>query len=205
MSDRPLDTIAVAKDEDGLRLDRWFKIHYPDLTYGHLQKLLRSGQIRVASKRAQSNTRLEKGQEIRVPRAVREPAAAAPSLKPPPGLSKADRRFIEDCILYEDEAVLVLNKPFGIAVQGGTGTKRHIDGLLEGMSDRFGGRPRLVHRLVDAEGDEAAAGPGRHLSRMLRRAGTQHRQFLCRLRQGVVGRVDRREKLLIASKGAGLK
>ncbi|MCB1511631.1 MAG: RluA family pseudouridine synthase [Hyphomicrobiaceae bacterium] len=147
MSDRPLDTIAVAKDEDGLRLDRWFKIHYPDLTYGHLQKLLRSGQIRVASKRAQSNTRLEKGQEIRVPRAVREPAAAAPSLKPPPGLSKADRRFIEDCILYEDEAVLVLNKPFGIAVQGGTGTKRHIDGLLEGMSDRFGGRPRLVHRL----------------------------------------------------------
>jgi len=66
---------------------------------------------------------------------------------PPPGLSKADRDFIERMILYEDDEVLVLNKPFGIAVQGGTGTKRHIDGLLAGMVDRFGDRPRLVHRL----------------------------------------------------------
>jgi 23S rRNA pseudouridine955/2504/2580 synthase len=66
---------------------------------------------------------------------------------PPLGLSKADRDFIERMILYEDDDVLVLNKPFGIAVQGGTGTKRHIDGLLAGMVDRFGDRPRLVHRL----------------------------------------------------------
>ena len=66
---------------------------------------------------------------------------------PPLGLSKADRDFIERLVLFEDEHVLVLNKPFGIAVQGGTGTKRHIDGLLAGMADRFGDRPRLVHRL----------------------------------------------------------
>ena len=66
---------------------------------------------------------------------------------PPLGLSKGDRDFIESLILFEDEAVLVLNKPFGIAVQGGTGTKRHIDGILAGMADRFGDRPRLVHRL----------------------------------------------------------
>jgi 23S rRNA pseudouridine955/2504/2580 synthase len=142
-----LETLRVAKDEDGLRLDRWFKIHFPELTYGRLQKLLRSGNIRVASSRARSNTRLEAGQEIRVPRSVREPEALPPSVKPPPGLSKADRLFIESLILYEDEHVVVLNKPFGIAVQGGTGTKRHLDGILAGMEDRFGGRPRLVHRL----------------------------------------------------------
>ncbi len=144
---KPLETIAVARDEGGLRLDRWFKIHFPDLTYGRLQKLLRSGQIRVDAKRAQSNTRLEGGQQIRVPKSAREAPQPKPSVRPPPGVSKADRRFIEQLILHEDDSVLVLNKPFGIAVQGGTGTKRHIDGLLEGMTDRFGGRPRLVHRL----------------------------------------------------------
>jgi 23S rRNA pseudouridine955/2504/2580 synthase len=78
---------------------------------------------------------------------VRDPPANKPSLQPPPGLSKADRDFIERMILFEDEHVMVLNKPFGIAVQGGTGTRRHIDGLLAGMADRFGDRPRLVHRL----------------------------------------------------------
>lgn len=143
----PLETLKVAADEDGLRLDRWFKLHFPELTYGRLQKLLRAGNIRVAAKRARSNTRLEAGQDIRVPRSVREPDAPRPSVRPPPGLSKADRDFIEGLVLFEDEHVLVFNKPFGIAVQGGTGTKRHLDGLLEGMQDRFGGRPRLVHRL----------------------------------------------------------
>ena len=74
-------------------------------------------------------------------------AAKAPALKPPLGLSKADRDRIERMILFEDEHILVLNKPFGLAVQGGTGTKRHVDGMLAGMADRFGERPRLVHRL----------------------------------------------------------
>ena len=143
----PVETMPVARDEDGLRLDRWFKLHFPELTYGHLQKLLRSGQIRVESKRAQSNTRIAAGQKIRVPKSVRTPPERKPSVTPPPGLSKADRRFIEDLILHEDDAVLVLNKPFGIAVQGGSGTRRHLDGLLAGMIDRFGSRPRLVHRL----------------------------------------------------------
>jgi 23S rRNA pseudouridine955/2504/2580 synthase len=142
-----VETMTVARDEDAIRLDRWFKLHFPELTYGHLQKLLRSGQIRVDSKRAQSNTRIAAGQEIRVPRAVREGPKQKPSVKPPPGVSKADRRFIEDLILFEDDWVVVLNKPFGIAVQGGTGTRRHIDGILAGMEDRFGARPRLVHRL----------------------------------------------------------
>jgi 23S rRNA pseudouridine955/2504/2580 synthase len=142
-----VETIEVARNEAGLRLDSWFHVHFPNVTYGYLQKLLRSGQVRVDSKRVQANARLEAGQQIRVPHVVRTPSAPKPSLQAPLGLSKADRQFIERMILFEDEHVVVLNKPFGIAVQGGTGTKRHIDGLLAGMADRFGDRPRLVHRL----------------------------------------------------------
>ena len=96
----------------------------------------------------QANARLEAGQQVRVPQVVRKPAAAKPSLQ---RRRWASRRAIgissSALILFEDEHVLVLNKPFGIAVQGGTGTKRHIDGMLAGMADRFGDRPRLVHRL----------------------------------------------------------
>lgn len=141
----PVETIQIKRDEAGLRLDRWFKLHFPDVGYGYLQKLLRSGQVRVDSKRVQANVRLEAGQQVRVPHVARTPAKASPTSSG--RTSEADRAFIEDAILFEDEHVLVLNKPFGIAVQGGSGTKRHIDGILAGMTDRFGERPRLVHRL----------------------------------------------------------
>ncbi|MEO1544002.1 MAG: RluA family pseudouridine synthase [Pseudomonadota bacterium] len=144
---RQVQALDVQESESGIRLDRWFKIHFPDLTYGRLQKLLRSGQVRIDGKRAAANARLEQGAKIRVPHSARVPAENAPSVKPRPGVSKADRTFIENMILHEDDYILVLNKPFGLAVQGGSGTTRHIDGLLEGMSDRFGDRPRLVHRL----------------------------------------------------------
>lgn len=146
-SDQRVETIKVKKDEDGLRVDRWFRTHFPGLAYGHLQKLLRSGQIRVNSKRVQANDRVTAGSEVRVPQSVRTPAATAPKGKTAPPASQRDRELIESLIIYEDDAVLALNKPFGLAVQGGSGTTRHIDGILAGMEDRFGGRPRLVHRL----------------------------------------------------------
>lgn len=145
-SDR-VETIKVKKDEAGLRVDRWFRVHFPEVGYGYLQKLLRSGQVRVDSKRVQANDRLEAGAQVRVPKVVRTPPAAGPSVKAPLGVSKGDRDLIERAIIFEDELVLVLNKPFGLAVQGGSGTKKHIDGILAGMADRFGDRPRLVHRL----------------------------------------------------------
>jgi 23S rRNA pseudouridine955/2504/2580 synthase len=149
MSPTPVETIKVRKDEDGLRLDRWFKIHFPDVGYTYLQKLLRSGQVRVNSKRVEAKQRLEAGQKVRVPAVVRQPAKqkTGVDVAQTATASKADRDLIEGMILYEDDHVLVLNKPFGLAVQGGTGTKRHIDGILAGMADRFGDRPRLVHRL----------------------------------------------------------
>jgi 23S rRNA pseudouridine955/2504/2580 synthase len=145
-----VDAIRVKRLDDGIRLDRWFKAHFPTVSFGYLQKLLRTGQVRVNGKRAEASQRLSAGFEIRVPKVARDaakPTTVKPSLTPPMGVSKADRQLIEKAILFEDDHVLVLNKPFGIAVQGGTGTKRHLDGILAGMIDRFGDRPRLVHRL----------------------------------------------------------
>jgi 23S rRNA pseudouridine955/2504/2580 synthase len=143
-----VETLRIAESEADMRLDRWFRVHFPDVGYTYLQKLLRSGQVRIDSKRAQANDRLTAGMEVRVPAIVRQPKKVVPGLKAPLGVSKGDRDQIEKMIIYEDDQVLVLNKPFGLAVQGGTGTKKHIDGMLEGMADRFGGeRPRLVHRI----------------------------------------------------------
>lgn len=154
MSKEDGKVVAMRVDdaEGDMRLDRWFRVHFPEVGYTYLQKLLRSGQVRVNSKRAQANDRLNAGSEIRVPAIVRQPkktgASVGSGLKAPLGVSKGDRDAIERMIIYEDLYVLVLNKPFGLAVQGGTGTKKHIDGMLEGMADRFGGeRPRLVHRI----------------------------------------------------------
>ena len=82
----PVETIEVARDEAGLRLDRWFRVHFPEVGYSYLQKLLRSGQVRVDSRRVTANARLEAGQQVRVPAVVRQPPKASPSLTPPPGL-----------------------------------------------------------------------------------------------------------------------
>lgn len=126
-----------------MRLDRWFKTHYPSLPHSRLEKLLRTGQIRVGGGRVKASTRLVAGQSVRVP--------PLPDMPPPPGekkaISRADRDFLASITLYEDDDLLILNKPSGIAVQGGTKTARHIDRLLEGLGDGPATRPRLVHRL----------------------------------------------------------
>ncbi len=142
-----VETIEVAEADADIRLDRWFRIHFPDVTYGHLQKLLRSGQVRVDSKRCQAGQRLAAGSQVRVPGSIRTGEARPAKKKEPAKTAAQDRDLIENIILYEDDHVLVLNKPFGLAVQGGSGTTRHIDGMLAGMTDRFQDRPRLVHRL----------------------------------------------------------
>ena len=138
-----VETRTVSVGEDGMRLDRWFKTHYATLPHSRLEKLLRTGQVRVDGGRAKASTRLAAGQSVRVP--------PLPDVAPPPGprraLSKGDRVFLAAIALYEDDDLLVLNKPSGIAVQGGTKTTQHIDRLLEGMGDGPETRPRLVHRL----------------------------------------------------------
>ncbi len=136
-----VETRTIDRDEAGMRLDRWFRTHFPDVAFGHLQKLLRSGQIRVDGKRARSNSRLEPGQSVRVP-----------PLDVPPAAPKRQRTAgpedeLRPLLLYEDDAVLVFNKPAGLAVQGGSGLSRHVDQMLEAWRDRKGQKPRLVHRL----------------------------------------------------------
>jgi 23S rRNA pseudouridine955/2504/2580 synthase len=138
-----VETRNVSQAENGMRLDRWFKTHYATLPHSRLEKLLRTGQVRVDGGRAKASTRLAAGQSVRVP--------PLPDVAPPPApkraLSKADRDFLASITLYDDDDLLVLNKPSGIAVQGGTKTTHHIDRLLEGLGDGPETRPRLVHRL----------------------------------------------------------
>jgi 23S rRNA pseudouridine955/2504/2580 synthase len=142
-----VETITVSADEDGMRLDRWMRHHFPGVTHSYVQKLVRSGQIRIDSKRVQANARVQEGVEVRVPKVVREAPKRRAGTEDAPASNASDRALIEQMILFEDDDVVVLNKPFGLAVQGGTSTHRHIDGILAGMVDRFGDRPRLVHRL----------------------------------------------------------
>jgi 23S rRNA pseudouridine955/2504/2580 synthase len=137
-------TIAVTEDETGMRLDRWFKRRVPTLSLSHLNKIVRTGQVRVDGARVKTAARLEAGQNVRVPPLTLE-AAAAPAVRRAPSVE--DARALRDMTLFEDGDLLVLNKPFGLAVQGGSGTTRHIDGMLDALADEHGERPRLVHRL----------------------------------------------------------
>ncbi len=140
-----VETLVVGPDEDGMRLDRWVRQRVPAMTLAHLNKIIRTGQVRVDGGRAKGSTRLAEGQTVRVP-----PLGAEPKAFPRPALgntSDADRRALDAMVLHEDRGLLVLNKPYGLAVQGGSGTHRHVDGLLDAYATPAGDRPRLVHRL----------------------------------------------------------
>lgn len=142
-----IEHICIDADEAGMRLDRWFKIHYPGLGFGPLQKLLRSGQIRVDGGRVKSETRLQAGQMVRIP-----PMDVDPKFKTGPIASKDlkhadDAELLARMLLHEDDKVFVLNKPAGLAVQGGSGITRHVDKMLDAWISPKGEKPRLVHRL----------------------------------------------------------
>ncbi len=136
-----VQTRKVKAGEEGMRLDRWFKANFPQVRHGELEKLLRKGQVRVAGGRVKANRRLEAGEEIRIP-----PLSDAPAEKKPQKPGKGDAEAIRRMIVFEDDEIIALNKPFGLAVQGGTNTKQHLDGML-GALEKNGERPRLVHRL----------------------------------------------------------
>jgi 23S rRNA pseudouridine955/2504/2580 synthase len=133
--------MPVGPGEEGVRLDRWFRRRWPHLTQGQLHKLIRSGQVRVDGGRAKPDTRLVAGSQVRVP-----PLPDAPPAGEKPRLEARDAAFARSLVLYEDEEVLALNKPSGLAVQGGTKTSHHVDRLLSAWGEGLE-RPRLVHRL----------------------------------------------------------
>ncbi|MBX3506310.1 MAG: RluA family pseudouridine synthase [Parvibaculum sp.] len=142
---KEVSQIAVSADEDGIRLDRWFKRHFPMLTHGRLEKLLRTGQVRVDGARVKANVRLDQGQVVRVPPLGDD--AAKPAPKAERGVSEQDAAFVRSLVIHKDKSILVLNKPSGLAVQGGTKTERHLDGMLDALTFDAAERPRLVHRL----------------------------------------------------------
>ncbi len=140
-----VNLVAVAAEETEVRLDRWFRRHYPNLAHGRLEKLLRTGQVRVDGKRAKSNQRLEGGQMIRIP-----PLGDIETLPPRRSrqtVSDDDAAMLRGLILHQDDDVIVIDKPAGLATQGGTGMTRHVDGMLDALCFDLVERPRLVHRL----------------------------------------------------------
>src|SRR5215472_8429774 len=132
----------IDPDEDGIRLDRWFRRHFPALTHGRLEKLLRTGQVRLDGKRAKAGDRVAAGQTVRVPPNIADATAERPAPAP---MSSAEG--LRDLILHMDKSVIVLNKPSGLATQGGSGLTKHIDGMLDSLAYEKKQRPRLVHRL----------------------------------------------------------
>jgi 23S rRNA pseudouridine955/2504/2580 synthase len=138
-----VQTRIVTEDEADIRLDRWFRRHFPSVTQGAIQKFCRTGQVRVDGRRAEAATRLASGQAVRVPPI---PAAPEPAPRFAMRLDAGAQAELEAMVLYRDDHLIVLNKPPGLPVQGGPGITRHLDAMLDGL--RFGAdRPRLVHRL----------------------------------------------------------
>ena len=141
-----VQTVAVEEYAEGMRLDRWIKKRFPALSQGRVEKLLRTGQIRLDGSRAKSNTRLMAGQSVRMP-PLKTDVANAPAYRAMERTSKADKLLLESAILHQDHHVLVIDKPAGLAVQGGSKTARHLDGMLDALTLGAAERPRLVHRL----------------------------------------------------------
>jgi len=132
---------TVIEDDDGQRLDRWLKKTLPKTPYALLQKMVRTGQVRIDGKRAKTDTRLEAGQSIRIPPA--EEKTGKITFTPKQG----DKEYLESIALFDDGHVLVLNKPYGLPVQGGPNITRHVDGMLATLRNLKGVQPRLIHRL----------------------------------------------------------
>ena len=141
-----LHTLQVNSDDDGIRLDRWFKRHFSDIGHGQLEKLLRSGQVRINGKRAKSNTRIIKGQEIRVPPIKIETRPRRKKILTD-SITEHDVEKLRQSIIYKDDHIIAINKPAGLAVQGGSGTSKHIDAMLNGLRFEMKDRPKLIHRL----------------------------------------------------------
>jgi 23S rRNA pseudouridine955/2504/2580 synthase len=147
MSAEQVRQFTVSPEDDGIRLDRWFKRNLAEVSFGQISRWARTGQLRIDGRRAAPGDRIEAGQSIRVPPqgedipAVRKPQTQRPTL------SEDETEFVRSLVVHEDPAAIVVNKPPGLATQGGTKTKDHLDRLLDGLAEDGAPRPKLVHRL----------------------------------------------------------
>lgn len=164
-----VEIIKIKQEDDGIRLNRWFLKYYPGLTLGRLQKLLRTKQIKVNGAKVEANARLLAGQEIRIPPLDNEKKEITKD-----NLSKADTQYIAQQVIYKDDNIIVLNKPSGLAVQGGTNTIRHIDGLLEGLKFGLSEKPKLVHRIDKDTSGILVLARNRKMADVLTKAFREH-------------------------------
>ena len=141
-----LQIFEVEEDEEGIRLDRWFKRHFPSIGHGQLEKLLRKGQIKLDEKRAKSSTRIQKGQRIKVP-PVKLDERPRPKKKSNFDATDRDIETLRQSVIHKDEHIIAINKPAGLAVQGGSGTSKHVDAMLNSLQFEMKERPKLIHRL----------------------------------------------------------
>ncbi len=140
-----VQTRIVTIDEAEMRADRWFKRHFPEIPHGLLEKMMRTGQIRVDGRRIKAGDRLEEGQTVRIPPLPE--MAPRTAMEERPEVDPQTARMLRNAVIYKDDQVIVINKPPGLAVQGGTNTNVHLDGMLDALRFESDERPRLVHRL----------------------------------------------------------
>ncbi|API60706.1 RNA pseudouridine synthase [Tardibacter chloracetimidivorans] len=140
-------SFTVGSEDDGIRLDRWFKRHLPEATFNTVSRWARTGQLRIDGKRATPGDRVETGQTIRVPPAESAPSPLAAPRKERPPLAEDEAAYVQSMVIHRDRSAIVINKPPGLATQGGTKTTDHVDRLLDGLLFDAPSRPKLVHRL----------------------------------------------------------
>ena len=140
-------SFTVEADDDGIRLDRWCKRHLPEVTFNVVSRWSRTGEVRLDGVKTDPGARLVPGQTITLPDAEATPVSTAPGEAPRRPLSAAEIAYAQGLVIHRDKAAIVINKPAGLATQGGTGTTTHVDGLLDALSFGFPQRPKLVHRL----------------------------------------------------------
>lgn len=142
--------VEVAATEAEQRLDRWLRRRFPGLTQGRIEKLLRKGEIRLDGKRADGGTRLVAGQTVRLPPGIETRIVKRQGPAP---VADTDARFVRSLVIHQDDDVIAIDKPPGLAVQGGTGQGRNLDAMLSALAGPDGEKPRLVHRLdLDTSG-----------------------------------------------------
>lgn len=142
-----VESFTVAEDDDGIRLDRWFRRHRPEISFTTVAKWARTGQLRLDGRRASPGDRIEAGQQIRIP-PLEAPSEPERRARPQRETLTADEvEFVRSLVIFESASAFVLDKPPGLATQGGTKTRDHLDRLLDGLPHERGNRPKLVHRL----------------------------------------------------------
>ncbi|THH34469.1 RluA family pseudouridine synthase [Aliishimia ponticola] len=139
-----VQTVTIPEGEGDQRLDRWLKRRFPQLSQGRIEKMCRKGELRIDGGRVKANSRIEVGQQVRIPPL---PDENAPPPPPKPKVSAADAEMIQSCVIWKDDHIIALNKPPGLPVQGGSGQTRHVDGMGEALRFGMDENPRLVHRL----------------------------------------------------------